>query len=559
MPFRPWRRVIFDEIQDLVSEGTESQKNLLQVSRTAANVWLLSATPFPHGNDSVYANHELLGFCRLRMDVEVEHDLDPSHPFEVIKRKLYIRSPKHVVDAAVVASRTATRTTIAVEATPLERQFFELERRDISPRRSCFSDQYAALRQMMVHPEASKKLREQINGKDDDQRGGRKARHVAQKNKCLGRFATVNSFARHSLDAARQRSKDIDANDLPMATKDIEVVRSSLHLAKKLRQMRESPVQANPFAQARKEDDEAPPGDKEEAEAEAIHSFYCRCPCYGSSTCEADAKASGRFQTIGIGTTPPAIFRGWQTVQRIIDYFKNEVKPGRKIPTVVNSSVTEEYLEVFINRKERFLPVCVSKKVSLEAEKSDLTVRIKALEETVKVGNRKCMSDDEELKERNGSKCAALIEFLWDAQEKGQSTIVFSYWHDTLSLVRQSLKKNELDVALCNNVNKKKAISDFQSGEVKILLLSAHAKASGANLQCATNVVLLDPAGYVFIHRFSWFTHYFFLTCLFALFATSPFQIFRRARGNSRTTGHRSRRENGPGECCQGRSLPCQG
>ncbi len=68
-PHRPWRRVIYDEIQDLVAKGTESQKNLLQLSRTAEHVWLLSATPFPHGNESVYANHELLGFCRLRLDM----------------------------------------------------------------------------------------------------------------------------------------------------------------------------------------------------------------------------------------------------------------------------------------------------------------------------------------------------------------------------------------------------------------------------------------------------------------------------------------------------------
>jgi hypothetical protein len=58
MPFRPWRHVMYDEIQDLVSGGDESGKNLSQLSRTAQNVWLVSATPFPHGNRSVYANHE---------------------------------------------------------------------------------------------------------------------------------------------------------------------------------------------------------------------------------------------------------------------------------------------------------------------------------------------------------------------------------------------------------------------------------------------------------------------------------------------------------------------
>ncbi|KAL7540970.1 hypothetical protein ACHAXR_010525 [Thalassiosira sp. AJA248-18] len=499
MPFRPWRRVIYDEIQDLVSgdEGTESGKNLLQLSRTAKNVWLLSATPFPHGNKSVYANHELLGFCRLRLDVEVDHDLRHSHPFEVIKRKLYIRSPKHVADTAVTASQKVTQSTIAVEATQLERKFFELEKNDIPCDNNLFAEQYASLRQMMVHPEASKKLREQINGRDEDQRGGRKAQYIAQKNKRLGRFATVNSFARHSLDAARQRSKDIDMNDIPLAQKDIDVVRLSLNLALKIRQIRGSPVQANPFA--KKAVSGPPPVCLEVQEAEAIHSYYCRCSEYGSSTCEADSKAQGRFQTIGIGNTSPTVFRGYEPVKRIIDYFKNEVKPGRKIPIVAHSNIEEEYLEVFISRKERFLPVCVKKKEALEAEKLELAVRINALEETVKVGNTtKDMTEDEELKARNGSKCAALIEYLWEVEEKGESTIVFSYWHDTLALVNRSLKNNDLDVAFCNGrtgAAMSKVISDFTSGEKKILLLSAQAKASGANLQCATNVVLLDPAG----------------------------------------------------------------
>ena len=49
LPHKLWSRVVYDKIQDLVSEGTESQKNLLQLSRTAQHVWLLSTTPWPHG------------------------------------------------------------------------------------------------------------------------------------------------------------------------------------------------------------------------------------------------------------------------------------------------------------------------------------------------------------------------------------------------------------------------------------------------------------------------------------------------------------------------------
>jgi len=40
-----------------------------------------------------------------------------------------------------------------------------------------------------------------------------------------------------------------------------------------------------------------------------------------------------------------------------------------------------------------------------------------------------------------------------------------------------------------------KSIVSFTSGDVPILLLSASVKASGANLQQASNVILLDPAG----------------------------------------------------------------
>jgi hypothetical protein len=99
------------------------------------------------------------------MDVEVNHELPHYHPFEKIKRKLYIRSPKHVSDEAVTASKMVTKETVYVEATALERKFFELEKNDVGGLRDEFSPDYFPLRQMMVHPEASKKLRSKSMGK----------------------------------------------------------------------------------------------------------------------------------------------------------------------------------------------------------------------------------------------------------------------------------------------------------------------------------------------------------------------------------------------------------
>jgi len=123
-----------------------------------------------------------------------------------------------------------------------------------------------------------------------------------------------------------------------------------------------------------------------------------------------------------------------------------------------------------------------------------------ALEETVKVGGNitRGMTEDEELVARNGSKTTALIRHLREIRCMGKKAIVFSYWHDVLSLVHRSLRTNGLDVAFCNGRTSNmmtKAIHEFTSGDALILLLSAEVKALGTNLQAATNIVLLDPAG----------------------------------------------------------------
>jgi len=479
IPLRPWRRVIFDEIQDLVSEGTQSQKNLLQLSRTAQNVWLLSATPFPHGNQSVYANHELLGFCRLRLDVEVDWSLSYDHPFENIKRKLYIRSPKHVADGAVIAKKMVSKETIYVDATKLERKFFDLEKNDIVDGRDyIFSEGYASLRQMMVHPEASKKLREQISGNDKDKGKGRK------NDRGVGRYTSVNSFARSSLAQAKSRLNDITM-EMPQAEKEIGYSRLSVNLARKILMKRNEPVQNNPFGSKN-----VTTSNKITSEADAIHEYFCRCPRYGHLHCQSDEKAT--FRTMSTYPNQQNIIRGANSTQLIIDYFRSDLEPGK-----MWESSNLESLPLYITSADRGIKIRVKTYKDLETEKATLKKKIEALEETVVVGNDRGSSGEDDLAARHGSKSAALIRHLRKIQESGEKTIVFSYWHDTLSLVWKSLKQCQLSSSFCNGTSQamSQAITDFTSGNVSILLLSAQAKASGANLQCATNVVLLDPAG----------------------------------------------------------------
>lgn len=480
IPFRPWRRVIFDEIQDLVSEGTESQKNLLQLSRTAKNVWLLSATPFPHGNKSVYANHELLGFCRLRLDVEVNSPLPHHHPFENIKRKLYIRSPKHVADEAVTASQQVTKETVYFDATELERRFFQLEMNDIaaSDRDDIFGEHYNSLRQIMVHPEASKKLREQLNGTDDQQ-------GAAQKNKRVGRFATINSFARSSMATAEKRLQELKYTTIPDQEKDVQNTKNSWHVALKIRQERLKPVANGIFGQQNDTAQES----LANRELKEIHSYFCRCPSYGCSSCIADSKAF--FRTMGFEGQQRVLISGYNATQKIHNYFQTELRKGRELPRFGDA------LDTYITAVERGYRQRMEKLTELQKEREQLAGRIEALKGTVVVGHKKHASEDDELAARHGSKSAALIRHLQKLEESGEQTIVFSYWHDTLRLVWNSLRKCKLSASFCNGSGRamSTAITDFTSGEVSILLLSAQAKASGANLQCATNVILLDPAG----------------------------------------------------------------
>lgn len=53
-----------------------------------------SATPFPKGDRSVYGLHQLLGFHRLKLGCELTRELPDDHPFELIKRKLYVKNPE---------------------------------------------------------------------------------------------------------------------------------------------------------------------------------------------------------------------------------------------------------------------------------------------------------------------------------------------------------------------------------------------------------------------------------------------------------------------------------
>ena len=160
-----FRRVMFDEIQDLVEEGKAEKDVLLQLVKYTQNVWLITATPFPKAGASVYANHQLLGFKRLRIECESSTPLPRDSPFEIIKRKLYIRSPMGIRADCVQVQKTSTVDTFKLSK--LELFLYENGRMNLALKHgeegdTLFCEEYMDLRKAITHLAISDSVREEL-------------------------------------------------------------------------------------------------------------------------------------------------------------------------------------------------------------------------------------------------------------------------------------------------------------------------------------------------------------------------------------------------------------
>ncbi|POM72648.1 putative transposable element, partial [Phytophthora palmivora] len=121
LPQKPWRRVIFEEVQDLVLPGKSARDCFIQLTHRSLNVWLITATPFPGKAESMYANNQLLGFKRLRL---LPHD----SAFDEIKRKLYLRNCAQVKQQAITDKIKVEETYIPVKLHPKELLLYKVDR-----------------------------------------------------------------------------------------------------------------------------------------------------------------------------------------------------------------------------------------------------------------------------------------------------------------------------------------------------------------------------------------------------------------------------------------------
>ena len=504
-PHQPFRRLVLDEIQDLIEDGTEAQKNLVQLSRQCGNVWLMSATPFPHGNRSITANHELLGFKRLKLDVEKAGRLGAWHPFEKIKAKLYVRSPQSVADEAVEATASVTKQTINIDARPVENTFYNIaygKATQLATNRENgeWDQSFYSCRQMTVHPEASVELRQQLASHRNSGSSAFGSSSSSSSVNRVGRYATVDSFARQSLNAARSRLSELKSStSIPRQVEEVKYTSKSLQLAEAVKSHRASaPRAANPFAATGNTD--ASDSAAMEREAEGIHDYFCTCDREGGpySCWRADRNAVVRRirernnfgQPIG-----PEFIKG--DLNAVIDHFATGYcRPGATITEEGGRRI--DALDKYISVTRRTLDAKKKALEDMEKEAADLEVQIDALAKSTaesREARLKARGSDN-IAAAHGSKSAALIQYL-EVHDVKDRHIVFSMWHDTLRLVQLTLQRNGIDCVFCHgsNDNMQSAIDKFTSGKVNVILLSARAKASGANLQAASHVIFLDPPG----------------------------------------------------------------
>ena len=503
-PQQPFRRLVLDEVQDLIEDGTEAQKNLVQLSRQCGNVWLMSATPFPHGNRSVTANHELLGFKRLKLDVEGAGRLGAWHPFEKIKAKLYVRSPQSVADDAVEATASVTKQTIDVAPRPVEKTFYNIAHGKAAqlvtnPQNGEWDQSYYSCRQLTVHPEASADLRQQLASNRSSASSAFSSSSASSVNR-VGRYASVDSFARQSLNAARSRLRELQSSTcIPRQVEEVKYTSKSLQLAEKVKTHRSSaPRAANPFAATGNAD--ASDTAAMEREAEMIHDYFCTC-CRsdGPYSCSrADRNAVIRLirERNNFGHPIGPEFKKGDCNAVIEHFATGRCRVGATMDDGLGRSI--DALEHYISITRRTLDAKKKALEDMEKEAGDLEVQIDALAKSTaesREARYKARGSDN-VAAAHGSKSAALIQYLEEHDFKDRH-IVFSMWHDTLRLVQMTLQRNGIDSVFCHgsNDNMQSAIDKFTSGKVNVILLSARAKASGANLQVASHVIFLDPPG----------------------------------------------------------------
>ncbi|KAL4110032.1 hypothetical protein PRIC1_001725 [Phytophthora ramorum] len=484
LPHKPWRRVIFEEVQDLVLPGKSARDCFIQLTHRCLNVWLITATPFPGKAESMYANNQLLGFKRLRL---LPHD--PA--FDEIKRKLYLRNCAQVKQQAITDKIKVDETYIPVKLHPKELLLYKIERvlaakqseydvfalgdvdvlaaggkegavdtviheeAPVSGRGQLsgmlWAEQYRPARQSCVHAGISDRILDrERGGKQDGARDNPAAALVKVKTPSEV-FRDENYHLNRQLAVATKRRKEVDV--MEAATQNTAEICKA--------------ICKNTYAKV----DQC----FEDMKGSGLSKFFDE-----SGETEAGFRMLYRHYPFGDEMPEPTellIYHQGEIEDYILKYFDTMDKV-EKLGSTMQSTLNER---------------CPRSRAVVEEQ-------FKQVSECVALVGSEVVRQDEAVEKMPtyGSKISALVQYL--VRLPTIKVVIFTMWDRALRVVDKALRLVNITSAVFlqhqSSETKSAHVASFHSGDTQVLILNSLTSASGINLQVASHVIFLDPVGF---------------------------------------------------------------
>ncbi|CAI5718368.1 unnamed protein product [Peronospora destructor] len=480
LPQKPWRRVIFEEVQDLVLPGKSARDCFIQLTHRCLNVWLITATPFPGKAESMYANNQLLGFKRLRL---LPHD----SAFDEIKRKLYLRNCAQVKQQAITDKIKVDETYIPVRLHPKEMLLYKIEQvlaakqsdydvfalgdvdvlaaggkegttATVTPDESLVSGkdellgmqwvkQYQSARQSCVHVGISDRILERESGGKHNESKVRLVK-IKSPNEV---FRDEKYHLKRHLAVATKRKDEV--NVMEAATRNtVDVCRA---------------IRSNTYADVQK--------------------------------CFQDLRRSGLSNFFNESGETEAGFR-----MLCKHYQSGDDIPEPTELLLYHESEIEDYMLKHFNtmdKVEKFTKIMESTlNERCPRARTIVEEQFKQVTDCVALINSKmvCEGEADEEMPAYGSKISALVQYL--SRRPTIKVVVFTMWNQALRVVDKALRLANITSAVFlqhqSSETKSAHVASFHSGNIQVLILNSLTSASGINLQMASHVIFFDPVGF---------------------------------------------------------------
>lgn len=475
LPVKPWRRVVFEEVQDLVLPGKESQDCFVQLTRKCENVWLITATPFPRAADSIYANNQLLGFKRLRLMPK-----DPA--FDDIKRKLYLRNCAQVKQDAITSKIKVTETYISVKLHPRELLMYQIERIMATSKNSA-EDIFAVddVADGKVHTNTKPANDAPMDAEAANSAAAASKRLWSELFKCARQSAVHAGISDRVLDRERAKTNASATIKTPADVFKNEKYHLDRQLA--VANMRKKEVQAMEAATRN---------------TVAICKAILRHVYWNVRDCFADMEKSGLAEVFNDRSETE---KGFRMLSRHGQWV-NQQPPEPMDLILYHQDEIEDYLRKHFDASSKIEYFCSVMESTLNERCPRALVvvneELKQIEECMQLKRSPAVLDETTPIPHFGSKITHLMHYL--KRLPRIKVVIFTMWDGGLKVLEKALRQSEITCAVFlqhqSSETKAAHVLRFLTGDTQVLLLNSLTSASGINLQVASHVIFMDPVGF---------------------------------------------------------------